>query len=447
MDEMEKVFAEGLRKAASGRPAIAVDVDEVIARGEAAGRVPVGRRSWRWLAAAAAVLLVAGIGAGAWYLNRPGAVPAVPVGSPSAAPVVLTGTRWLATEIGGRPVVESASTARRESVPWLEFDATTMSGADPCNGVGADYRMDGDRISFGNWGAHTALGCHIAQQQRFERALMDTTRVQRDGDELEFLDDAGTVVLRFRSAAGSMAAPTLTGTLWVATDLWGAADDGGRAHTSVDPDTAATLRLADGTASLDATCGRFTADYTVDGDQLAFGEQTATGAGCGAGQAKVIWLMLRASLGGEVRYRLTDTTLELRDQDGNRLVRFVAGSGSSTSPIVSPAVPSGSASVQGQVTFRVRNDTTVRLTGLTVEPDDGVQIGFGTLDPGGSADMVSTGQPVYRYPLVGVTLDGRSYELVPTDVGEEWPLTPGEYTYALSVDGSGDLRLSLEKDG
>ncbi len=200
MDDIEKVFAEGLRRAASERPALPVDVDEVVARGEAMGREPARRPTWRWLAVAAAALLVAGVGV--WYLNRPGVVPAVPVASPMVSSPDLTGTRWLATEIGGRPVEQVGPTMNGERVPWLVFDATTVSGADPCNGVGADYRLEGDRLSFSNWGAHTDVGCNTTQQQRFEKALTDTTRVQRDGDSLALLDARGSTVARFAAESG-----------------------------------------------------------------------------------------------------------------------------------------------------------------------------------------------------------------------------------------------------
>jgi hypothetical protein len=83
MDDLERTFREGLRDAAAKKPPLdPIDLDEVTTR--PVDDVP--RRPARWLAVAAAVVLVAGIGAGAWALNSRGAgVPAIPA-APTTSP-------------------------------------------------------------------------------------------------------------------------------------------------------------------------------------------------------------------------------------------------------------------------------------------------------------------------------------------------------------------------
>jgi hypothetical protein len=86
MDDLERTFREGLRAAAVQKPPLdPIDLDDVTTR--PVDVVPRHRPA-RWLAVAAAVVLVAGIGAGAWALNGRGAgvpaIPAAPTTSPTA---------------------------------------------------------------------------------------------------------------------------------------------------------------------------------------------------------------------------------------------------------------------------------------------------------------------------------------------------------------------------
>lgn len=88
MDDLERTFREGLRDAAAKKPPLGpIDLEDVTTRPVDVPR----RRPARWLAAAAAVVLVAGIGAGAWALNGRGAViPAIP--APASQPASPVGT-------------------------------------------------------------------------------------------------------------------------------------------------------------------------------------------------------------------------------------------------------------------------------------------------------------------------------------------------------------------
>ncbi len=103
MDDLERTFREGLRDAAAKKPPLGpIDLGELSTREVEVVR---RRRPGRWLAAAAAVVLVAGIGAGAWALNGRGTgVPAIPapvspVASPAATDVPSV-TTCKVTDVG-----------------------------------------------------------------------------------------------------------------------------------------------------------------------------------------------------------------------------------------------------------------------------------------------------------------------------------------------------------
>ncbi|HEY3338177.1 MAG TPA: LytR C-terminal domain-containing protein [Propionicimonas sp.] len=86
MDDLERTFREGLRDAAAKKPPLGeIDLDEVTTRPVDLPR----RRPARWLAAVAALVLVAGIGVGTFALSGRGTgVPAIPApASPVANPV------------------------------------------------------------------------------------------------------------------------------------------------------------------------------------------------------------------------------------------------------------------------------------------------------------------------------------------------------------------------
>lgn len=219
MNDLERTFRDGLRQAVADRPGgIRVDLDEVIARASAPDFVPETR--WtppRWLAAAAAVLVVAGLGVGVAVLRPSAGVPAVP-----AAPVAtaspstwfdadkLIGSQWWAMQIDGRSVQKLGAT----NSPSLTFtSATEVLTNDGCNTSYRSYRLTPHGVvldlSFGLAGAQTEIGCDPAQQKRFVKALDDTTQAVLSADYLEFLNPDRETVLRFvRADPTATAQPT-----------------------------------------------------------------------------------------------------------------------------------------------------------------------------------------------------------------------------------------------
>jgi hypothetical protein len=216
MNEEERAFRDGLRQAVAERPgSIRVDIDEVIARASSPDFVPETR--WtppRWLAAAAAVLVVAGLGVGLAVLRPSAGIPAVPAGPVASASTDieaadLAGTTWRATQIDGRGV-QATGDGR---APGLEFTSTTeVLTSDGCNSAQRSYSLTASgpalRFSFGLAGAHTEIGCNVSQQQRFEAALDVVFGVRLSGETLEFLDPNDNVVLRLARVDQASPQPT-----------------------------------------------------------------------------------------------------------------------------------------------------------------------------------------------------------------------------------------------
>ncbi len=195
MDDAERAFRDALHRVDSVKiPVPSLEPAQV-------RRSPgLGIMAARWLAAAAVLAVVAGLGV--WVLSgRTGTVAAVPGAPPSsaaAAAAKLTGTTWMAVQLYGQP-----TKAAPEKVPFLEFAANaTFDGGDPCNGVGGSYRQVGEELRL-TPGAMTEIGCNSDQQTRFRKALENTRRAVVDDDGyLELLDLPGNVLAIFQSSGG-----------------------------------------------------------------------------------------------------------------------------------------------------------------------------------------------------------------------------------------------------
>jgi putative lipoprotein len=107
----------------------------------------------------------------------------------------LSGTSWLAEDIGGRGVLDRAQTT-------ITFDTEGgVAGSGGCNRYFGPVTLKGDSVSFGNLGA-TRMACVPAlmdQEQRFFDALAATRsyRFGNPGHELVFLGENGALLVRF----------------------------------------------------------------------------------------------------------------------------------------------------------------------------------------------------------------------------------------------------------
>ena len=167
MDDLERTFREGLRAAAAKKPPLdPIDLDDVTTR-------PVDvvprRRPARWLAVAAAVVLVAGIGAGAWAMNSRGAgVPAIPA-APTTSPT-------------------SGQSSKPTSSPAPTSVVTSLSPGANCRLISPGEALNTDQVSvrvlntgqIGGLAKLTAMylrsnGFHVSSYSEGSRARTGTT--------------------------------------------------------------------------------------------------------------------------------------------------------------------------------------------------------------------------------------------------------------------------------
>jgi heat shock protein HslJ len=220
MTDLEERFRTGLRQAVADHPPVGpIDIDEVIARGRAGAPVPTRRTAPRWVAAAAALAVVAGLGVGAVTLRPAETLPAVPLATPSATADQaatpsgrqLDGT-WLADWIRG--LDDAVIGTGPGDAPWLRFEsATRVVANDVCNPLHAGYELDGAEVRFGEWTVGTA-GCGgsviEAQAKKYRAALERTAKVVREGDHLRLQDAKGRDQVRFVREGSTSSVPQPT---------------------------------------------------------------------------------------------------------------------------------------------------------------------------------------------------------------------------------------------
>lgn len=142
MDKIESVLRDGLRQAVADRPPLRpIDLDEVVARSATVTVRPPRRRAPRWLAAVASLLLVAGIGTGAWlWRAQPATVPASPMApltpapassSTASPPLPLPASAAPPTPMSspGLPLPASSAPPTPESLPALPLPASSATGS------------------------------------------------------------------------------------------------------------------------------------------------------------------------------------------------------------------------------------------------------------------------------------------------------------------------------
>ena len=189
----------------------------------------------------------------------------------------------------------------------------TVTGSSGCNGLGGDYTVAGDQITFGEF-VSTLMACDdpiMSQEGIVHEVLRGTARYKIEGDTLTITND-GTVLVFTRGAtrteepAGSA---SLTGA-WKLTSF-GSADVVSSALTDVE----AGLTLnEDGTVTGTSGCNEFGGGYTVEGDQIAFKEIVSTLKLCDTplmGQEEALQQVLTET----ASYQIDGNTLTITNND------------------------------------------------------------------------------------------------------------------------------------
>lgn len=124
-----------------------------------------------------------------------------PAAAPSPAPNALRGTKWLLTELRGKPVV---SNPQNPAFILLDPDYSQYSASSGCNRLSGKFQLDGDSLQFLG-GASTMMACPedlMKQEKEFNEALTATGSYKIQGNVLE-LYELKKVVAQFRPAPPS----------------------------------------------------------------------------------------------------------------------------------------------------------------------------------------------------------------------------------------------------
>jgi heat shock protein HslJ len=109
----------------------------------------------------------------------------------------LTGTEWIlesiANESGLQPVPSGVTVT-------LKFDEKNLGGNGGCNGYGATYTTDGNKLSINQESfISTLMYCDTSSptEAAYKTALTEVASYKISGDKLELSDDNGKVLLVF----------------------------------------------------------------------------------------------------------------------------------------------------------------------------------------------------------------------------------------------------------
>jgi heat shock protein HslJ len=151
----------------------------------------------------------------------------------------------------------------------------TINGSSGCNGLGGDYTVEGDKITFGEF-VSTLMACDdpiMKQEEAAHKVMTGTATYKIEGDTLTITNNDMVLVLtRGSFIAEEPSTPTsLTGTWRLSS--YGSA---GTISTAL-ADVEANLTFnEDGTLTGTSGCNEFGGSYTVEGDQITFKEIVST---------------------------------------------------------------------------------------------------------------------------------------------------------------------------
>ena len=153
----------------------------------------------------------------------------------------------------------------------------TITGTSGCNGLGGDYTVEGDQITFGEF-VSTLMACDdpiMAQEEAAHKVMTGTAAYKIEGDTLTITkDDMVLVLTRGTQEAvppSASSSATLTGK-WTLTS-YRISDV--LASPVADAEAYLTFN-EDGTLTGTSGCNEFGGSYTVEGDQITFKEIVST---------------------------------------------------------------------------------------------------------------------------------------------------------------------------
>lgn len=243
------------------------------------------------------------------------------------APTPLTGTLWQATMINNGQGAVVSVVGGTEVTATFQDDGV-VSGTAGCNSYSGSYTVDGDQISFGP-AAMTAMMCVepegvMEQEAAFAAALESAATYAIQGDQLELRTADGALAVSFVAAGPAAAAPeeqpaepalSLEGPTWQLTSYVDSAGEWTAAAVE------ATITFEGGQASGNASCNRYFATYTVDGNQLTIGLGGSTMMACPEPAMSQEQAFL-SNLAEVATYAVVGTQLQLFDGEGQLVLAF-----------------------------------------------------------------------------------------------------------------------------
>jgi heat shock protein HslJ len=151
----------------------------------------------------------------------------------------------------------------------------TVSGTSGCNGLGGDYTVEGNQITFGEF-VSTLMACDepiMQQEEAAHKVMTGTATYKIEGNTLTITNNDMVLVLTrgTLSTEGSADPASLTG-VWKLTS-YGTVDTLSSALADVEANLAFN---EDGTVTGTSGCNEFGGNYTVEGDQITFSEIVST---------------------------------------------------------------------------------------------------------------------------------------------------------------------------
>ena len=237
-------------------------------------------------------------------------VAAAPRGGP------LYGTAWVLGGLDG-------NTIAGRPTPTLQFEDGRLSGTDGCNRFSAGYSATDSELAVSPQIASTRMACPPeveAQARAFLAALTGAKAYRVQGARLELFSGDGATLATL--AAQPL---VLAGTSWRATGI----NNGRQAVASVANGTTVTLSFgADGDASGQGGCNRYSGHYEATGSRISIGSIAVTAMACAEppGVMEQEQAFLKA-LGTASSVHFEGDRLELRTGDGALAVGFVRAPG------------------------------------------------------------------------------------------------------------------------
>jgi heat shock protein HslJ len=189
----------------------------------------------------------------------------------------------------------------------------TVSGSSGCNGLGGDYSVEGDKITFGEF-VSTLMACEdpiMKQEESTHKVMTDTATYKIEGDTLTITNN--DTVLIFTRGAFTSDEPSepasLTGT-WTLT-AYGTTDTVSSALADVEANLSFN---EDGTVTGTSGCNEFGGNYTVESNQITFEEIVSTLMLCDSalmGQEEAMQQVLTEA----ATYQIEGNTLTITNND------------------------------------------------------------------------------------------------------------------------------------